>query len=620
MLSLTVRKRRSLFAVLGIFLAIPVFFQACSKKNSSNEGTQSGGSGELTSTDTQSATLRYPLRDDAKSLDPAIAYDQVSLKVMPLIMESLFQYSYLKTPIVLEPLLAESMPVVSKDGLTTTIKLKKGVLWHDDPAFPGGKGRELVAQDFVYAWKRLLHPDLQSPGSWIFEDKVAGYTQLKQSIASDKSKTPDQHISGEIPGFSALDSHTIQIKTLKPYPQLQFVLAMGFGAPIAKEIVDKYGQLGLGQRVIGTGPFQLREISRGSKITIDRFANYRKEVYPSEGDANAKKRGLLADAGKTLPFLDRIEFSIVKEDSPLWLQFNKGSLDISGIPKDSFDTAMSANSGLSPELTAKGVQLDISDRPVIWYLNFNAKDPLVGTNVNLRRAIVRAVDRDFMIKTFLNGRGTKGGSIVPPGIDGHTGKKEIVGDYNIAEAKEFLKRAGFPNGTNLPEIRLDLRGASTTTRQQGEYLKKALGEIGVKLNVVANTFPAYLEKEKTGNLQFFIGGWGADYPDPENFLQLLYSRNVAPGPNASNWQNPKFDEVYAKVAAMKPGKAKDKLIEEAEKIVFDDAIWSMLYYPQDYALYHSWVSNFRPNDLINNDLKYVRLDPDKRKKTLSEKF
>lgn len=605
---------------LALAFAVAGGLAGCSKKEGGGTGSATGGSAqELTKLDGEAATLRYPLVDDVKSLDPAIAYDTVSLKVMPLAMESLFQYNYLKTPLELEPLLAAAMPTVSKDGKTYTIKIKKGVLWHDDPAFPGGKGRELVAEDFIYAWKRLLHPELLSPGSWIFEDKVVGYTQLKQKILNDKTKTADQHIADPIPGFTALDSHTIQIKLEKPYPQLNFVLAMGFGAPVAKEAVEKYGQQALGEKVVGTGPFLVREIVRGSKLTLVKNPNFRQELYPAEGDKDAKARGLLADAGKPLPFIDAIEFFILKEDSPRWLQFNKGNIDIATIPKDNFDSAITGDS-VSPELEAKGVKLDISDRPVIWYLNFNMKDPLVGKNVNLRRAIVRAVDRDFMIKTFLNGRGAKGGSIVPPGIEGHTGRKEVVGDYNVAEAKEFLKRAGYPDGANLPEIRLDLRGANTTTRQQGDYLKKALGEIGVKLNVVANTFPAYLEKEKTGNLQFFIGGWGADYPDSENFLQLLYSKNVAPGPNASNWQNPKFDELYLKAAAMKPSKAKDKIIMEAEKVAFDDAVWSMLYYPKDYALYHAWISNFRPNDLINNDLKYVRVDAGKRKSTLSEKF
>lgn len=597
---------------LGIFaltvsIALPL---GCSKSGSQKDAGN-----------TSSASyLRYPLRDDVKSLDPANAYDSVSLKVMPLTVESLFQYNYLKTPLELEPLLAAEMPKVSKDGKTYTIKIKQGVLFQDDAAFPNGKGRELKAQDFIYAWKRLLHPDLQSNGSWIFEDKVVGYSQLKTKILTDKSKSVDEHLASEIPGFKALDDYTIQIQLEKPYRQILMVLQMGFGAPVPVEAVQKYGQQGLNDRMIGTGPFRLREFSRGSKIILEKNPSFREEKYPSVGDKNATSTGLLADAGKALPFLDGIEFQIIKEDSPNWLQFQKGRLDVSGIPKDSFDTAVSASGELSQELRDKGIGLQVSDRPVAFYLNFNMKDALVGKNVNLRRALVRAIDRDFMIRTFLNGRGIKATTIVPPGIEGHTGRKELVGDFNIAEAKEYLKKAGYPDGANLPTIRFDLRGAATQTRQQGDYIKQALAQIGVNVEVIANTFPAYLEKEKTGNLQFFIGGWSADYPDPENFLQLLYSKNVAPGPNASNWQNAKFDALYQKIADMSPGKAKDALVMEAEKIAFDDAVWSMLFFPRSFDLSHAWVKNYRPNDLINNDLKYLRVDGAEREKLLKEKF
>ena len=323
---------------------------------------------------------------------------------------------------------------------------------------------------------------------------------------------------------------------------------------------------------------------------------------------------------KLIPFIDRIEFNIIKEDSPMWLKFNKGQLDIGSIPKDNFGSAVTPQQTLSKELISKGIQLQTYDRPVIWYLNFNMKDDLVGKNANLRRALVRAIDRDYMIKTFLNGRGQKATSIVPPGIEGHTGGDKLIGDFNIAEAKDYLKKAGYPDGKGLPRIRFDLRGAQTTTRQTGEYIKKALKKIGVEVEVIANTFPAYLEKEKQGNLQFFIGGWAADYPDSENFLQLLYSKNVSPGPNASNWANKQFDDLYLTSAKMRTSDKKLAIIDKAEKIAFNDAVWSMLYYPTAYVPYHKWIRNYRPNELINNDLKYVDLSNAERKKMLTEKF
>jgi len=588
--------------LVSLFMCVAIL-NACTKREAENPNYK---------------VLQFPLGDDVKTLDPSNAYDTVSLTVMPLAMESLFQYSYLKTPLELEPLLAESMPQVSKDKKIYTIKIKKGVLFHNDSAFPNGKGRELKAQDFIYAWKRMLVPSLQSNGTWIFEDKVLGYTELKKQIMNDKSKTVDQHLATEIEGMKALDDYTIQIKLTQAYPQLLHVLAMGFGAPVAKEVTDKYGQEGLNERMVGTGPFMLKQATRGSKIILIKNPNFREEKYPSDGDAAAKTSGLLTDAGKKLPFIDEIIFSIFKEDQPSWLNFQKGRLDASGIPKDNFSTAVLAGN-LSPDLAKKEIQLRKGEEPVIWYLNFNMKDKILGSNTNLRKAIVRAIDRDYMINLFLNGRGIKATSIIPREIAGHTDRKELIGDYNLEEAKKYLVKAGYPEGKGLPPIRYDLRGSSTTARQQAEYMSKALAQIGVTLQVEVNTFPAYLEKEKNGNLQFFTGGWSADYPDPENFLQLLYGKNVSPGPNASNWSNPAFDKLYEKIAAMTPSKERTALIYKAEQIVFDEAVWSMMYYPIRYSLYQAWLKNYRPNALILNDIKYLDIDLAK-KKDLKSKF
>ena len=260
-------------------------------------------------------SLSLGLSDNVKSLDPAIAYDVISLEVMSLSMESLFQYKYTKSPLELEPLLAETMPSVSKDNKTYTIKIKKGVLWQDDAAFPNGKGRELKAQDFIYAWKRMLIPSVQSPGTWIFEGKVLGWDAFKKKLVENSAKT-NEILSEDVEGMKALDDYTIQIKLVQPYPQLLNVLAMGFGAPLAKEVIEKYGQQGLSERMVGTGPFRLKDFRKDSRIILEKNPTFRGEKFPTDGDAEAKSSGLMAAAGQSLPFLDQIVFSIFKETQP----------------------------------------------------------------------------------------------------------------------------------------------------------------------------------------------------------------------------------------------------------------------------------------------------------------
>ena len=221
-------KIRTLFACVVVVVSASLALPACTHKEEEITGK----------------VLSLGLSDNVKSLDPGIAYDAISLEVLPLSVESLFQYKYTKLPLELEPLLSDGMPTVSKDKKTYTIKIKKGVMWQDDPCFPNGKGRELKASDFTYAWKRMLVPEIQSPGTWIFEGKVLGWDDYKKKLVENRAKT-NEILQEEVAGLRAIDDYTIEIKLLAPYPQLLNALAMGFGAAMPKEAIEKYGQQGL---------------------------------------------------------------------------------------------------------------------------------------------------------------------------------------------------------------------------------------------------------------------------------------------------------------------------------------------------------------------------------------
>lgn len=364
--------------------------------------------------------------------------------------------------------------------------------------------------------------------------------------------------------------------------------------------------------MVGTGPFHLKDFRKDSRIVVEKNPTFREEKYPSDGDDEAKKLGLLEAAGQKLPFVDGIVFSVFKETQPRWLQFLRGNLDNSLIPKDSFDAAM-VGGELKPELKTKGVQLSKSEEAAIWYLSFNMKDKVVGgKNADLRHAIAMSIDREVQIQKFFNGRGVKATSIVPRVVAGNTNRPDLVGDFNIEEAKKLLAKAGYPGGKGLPTLKWDLRGQSTDQRQEAEFFKNSLAQIGVNMEIVVNTFPAFLEKAKNGNLQVYQGGWLADYPDAENFLMLLTTKSVSPGPNDANYSNPEFDKIYEKVAIMTPSPERTALIKQAEDIAFKDGVWSMFYYPIVYNVYHQWQKNFRFNELILNQDKYWDIDTAKR--------
>lgn len=559
----------------------------------------------------QGKILKIALKDDVKTLDPANMYDSVGGEVLPQIMETLLQYKYLEDQLVLEPLLAEAMPVVSKDSLTVTIKIKKGIFYADDACFKanGGKGRELKAQDFVFAFKRLAIPALQSNGSWIFEGKVVGFTDFQKKLAGAKDDEFKKIFDEGVAGLVAKDDYTLELKLTQPYPILNYILAMNFTSPVAPEAAEAYADKdgNLRDHPVGTGPFVLKSWETSQRVILVKNPNY-KGTYPSEsGSAILKSAGFLADAAKPLPFIDGIRFEIIKEDQPRLLRFEKGEIDSFELTKDSFRSSMVDAEKVRDDLAQKGVSAEREDSLVMYYVGFNMKDKLLQNKL-LRQAMSAAIDRSKWIDTFEKFTGVKQDQVAPPGLLDRVPGGKIKYDFDIAKAKELLAKAGYPEGKGLPAINFDFRGAETRYRQLGEFFVQQLGAIGIQVNVVLNTFPAYLEKAKQGNLQIFLGGWNLDYPDVENGYQLLYGPNKAPGPNDTNWENPIYDALYKKMALMPAGKPGRKdIVQKMEDLIQEEVPWAYGYFRKTYKLKQANVKNFRVAETIQNRYKYMRL-------------
>jgi oligopeptide transport system substrate-binding protein len=235
------------------------------------------------------------------------------------------------------------------------------------------------------------------------------------------------------------------------------------------------------------------------------------------------------------------------------------------------------------------------------------KDPLLGKNLNLRKAIAHAVDMDKYIQVFTSNTGQRANSILPPGILGYDPSSTLPYEYNLEKARDFLAKAGYPNGKNLPELIYDTRAESKITNDQAEFFKSQLAAIGVRLKIVKNNFKVYLEKSRTGHLQFFQDGWTLDYPDAENIFQLLASANHPPGPNASFYNSPEFDKLYETLNKLPDGDEKKAIITKMEKLVNTDLPWVMQYYSRNFILHHDYVKNYRPSDLVWSYPKYLRV-------------
>jgi ABC-type transport system substrate-binding protein len=510
------------------------------------------------------------------------------------IFECLYGYHYLKRPYEIIPVLADGMPKASEDRLTYKIRIKKGVYFHDNACFQGGKGRELKASDFVFAWKRIADIKTLSRHWWVFNSRIVGLDEFRQYSKTCKRRG-DVDYSRQVEGLKAIDDYTLVIKLKRPWPQILYLLAYLPTAPTAKEAADYYGK-DIVNHPVGTGPFQLVVWNRGSYIEAVRNPNYREDFYPSHGEEGDLEKGLLRDAGKRIPFADRIIWRVVVEDQPRWLMFLKGNTDITSIPKDNFGQAVAMGMELTEDMKQRRVKLAVFGEPDTFYVGMNMEDPILGKNKFLRLAISCAFDRQKWIDLFFNGRGVVAHGFIPPDMPGYDAGIVSVSrtEYNVEKGRELLKKAeAFASG-KIPTLRLTVGGNSTRYRQMGQFLEQAMEDIGLDVEVECPDWPTFLEKLRTKGLQVYSVGWIADYPDVESFLQVFYSKN-SPWPNSSNYHSEEFDRIYEKAAFMEDSPQRTALYRKAERIVVKDAPVAFLYHRIWYAMHHEWIENFKAN-------------------------
>jgi oligopeptide transport system substrate-binding protein len=586
------------FAIIGtLFLALLFLVSSCTNRRNTEHPN----------------TFYTTLSDDLRSIDPALAYDSVSWEVLPSLYDTLYQYSYLKSPYEVEPLLAADFPKFSADRLTLTIPIRQGIRFQDDSAFPNSKGRELQAQDFIFAFKRHAIPSIGSSGWWIFDGRIKGMRELREQLSQVSSAEEKKEILAQpIEGLKAIDAHTLQITLTRPYPQLLYVMTMPFMAPMAKEVIDTHAdEKGILQdKAVGTGPFLLKEWQRGERIVLERNPNYYADFYPTQASKELQSPHFLADAGKPLPFLQRIHFEIVEDSQRAWIDFLRGRLDLNEIPKDQFQQALKGGNELSDELSLRGIELHTDPGATFFYLAFNIQDPLLGNNKHLRQALSSAINREEWIAIFTQNRAEKMTTALPPGISGRPENTSLKYDFHLERAKDLLKKAGYPKGEGLPVINLDLRRSDAIDRQLGQFFSQQFAAIGVRLNVIFNTFPGFLQKIQEGNIQIAYGGWSLDYPDPENVYQLLYGPHAPPGPNESAFNHPEMNQLFEKMSLMAPSSERSALIKKMDDILQEEVPWALGLNRASFRLVHPWVKNYREADMIKNHYKYLRIDPE----------
>jgi ABC-type oligopeptide transport system substrate-binding subunit len=557
---------------------------------------------------------RAALPADVKGFDPAQTDDQYSVIAVKQVYETLLHYHYLKRPIELAPLLADSMPQTSDDGLEYIFRIKKGVRFQDDPCFKG-EPRFLSAYDFVFSIKRLADIKVKSSGWWIFDGRIKGLDEFR------KTSTESDVTSYDLPveGLFAIDSHTLCVKLNAPFPQLPYLFAMQFTSAVPHEAVSYYGEEFLNHPV-GTGPFIITEWRRRMRIKFIRNPFFREEFYPAEGEASDLSNGLLEDAGKKIPFIDTLILNIFNESEPMWLTFQRMGLEQAWIPKDNFDKAIGPDFTLNPDLSKQGIVLGINPSLDVTYTCFNMEDSLLGNNIHLRRAISFAWNTKKTIELLYNNRAIPSHSPIPPGLFGY--EADFVNpyqSYDTIAAKLEMEKAGFPNGEGLPVLRY-LETDNTLSRQWSDKFTQEMAIIGIKIKVDAVTWPEFLKRFRNKKYQIAGTAWGADYPDPENFLQLLYGPNEAPGTNNANYKSSEYDSLYVLLATVKNNTQKLDIIRRMKIIIANDAPWIPGTHRLSVGLRYNWIKNYKYNDIASGEYRYIKIDTALRNSRIRESW
>ncbi len=605
LLALFSRRRGRLRPVASLaVVGVSAVLAACGGGDGSSTADSQGGSGKAG----DGKMVRHTaFRAKVRHLDPMLIGDVTSSEVASTIFETLYKYHYLKRK-ELVPQLAAKMPELSEDRKVWTIKIRKGVTFHDDPCFENGEGRELVAKDFIYAWKRIANVYNASP-SWSFLDgRIVGLNDFRKY--TQKAKKGKVDYSRPVEGLTAVDRHTLRIELTEPSPQFRYILAHLPTAPIPREAVEHYGEEFINHPV-GTGPYMLKKWQRGNEIVLERNPDFRKVTYPSEGSRKAKKMGLLADAGKRVPFIDRIEIAVIQESQPYWLQFKQGKIDSAGIPKDSFDQAIAGGAedpSLTKPMKKRGIKLHTIKEPGTFWIGFNMDDPVVGESLALRKALSRAIDRKEYIRKFTNGRGIPARGFFPPVFDVYNPDlKNPAAHYDPGRAKELVAKAKKQLGGSIPTLRFFVPGTDSRSRQVGQYMTAAWKKVGLKVEAQPLPWPTFQQRVDNQSAQMFQMGWLADFPDPENFLFLYYGPN-SPKPNSTNYDDPKINKLYEKMKTMPRGPERKKLCRKMEQMIVKDVPNIFLFHGVSFALRHPWLKNYRLHPWASGTMRYQRVD------------
>lgn len=510
--------------------------------------------------------FRYNESSGITSLDPAFSSGQSTIWPCNLLYNGLVD---LDEQMRIVPSIAKSW-TISADGTVYTFILRDDVYFHETDFFP--QKRKVIADDFVYSLGRIVDGSVASPGAWIF-----------QKVKRDSEGKP---------AFKALNDSTFQITLSEDFPPFLGILAMKYCSVLPHEVVEKYGK-DFRTHPVGTGPFKFQIWEEGVKLVLRKNPDY------FETD----------EEGKRLPYLDAVAITFIVDKQSVFMEFMKGSLDfMSGIDACYKDALLTKTGELNPDY-ADRVKLLTGPYLNTEYLGFMLKDdgknnPLLKKEV--RQAINYGFDREKMMRYLRNNTGYPGTSgFVPMGLSSFDTSKVKGYNYNPAKALELLAKAGYPNGKGLSPIPLSV---SANYLDISQYIQHELEQIGIPITLDVQQAAQQRQMMRNYQLPFFRGSWICDYPDPENYLSLFYSKNLQPnGSNYTHYVNPNYDKLFEKSQRCFNDSLRNLYYTQLDAMLMEDAPVVVLYYDKVLRFVGINVEGMDTNPINMLDLRRVKI-------------
>jgi ABC-type transport system substrate-binding protein len=563
--------------------------------------------------------LHMFLSTSESGLDPAVGSDLATLSLLENLFDPLLRYDYLARPLKLQGNTATGLPEVSGDGLSYTFRIRPGIHFTPDPAFKG-KTREVTAQDYVYSITRLYDPALKSPWAFMFEGKLLGDAALRDKFSVD---TP-------IPGLQALDRYTLRIRLAAPDNNFLFYMATPATGVVAREVIEAHpGQAG--NHPVGTGPFMLGDWKRSDRIVLLKNPASSAVFHGTPENTPADKALAAALEGQTLPRVDRVEVKIAEEFQGRMLGFLNAEYDYLEQVPESMTEMVIKDGKLKPDLAARGMELYRFPVLQTYYMWMNMQDPLIGgygkDKLALRRAIALSYNSAEDIALLKKGFAIKAESPLPPNVLGYDPAYRSPVPYDPALANALLDRHGYgkrdpdgfrrqPDGQPLTLVMSS--EATVGGRLRDELWRKCLNAIGLRVVFKSDKKTEIIKASRLGKVQMFESNWVADFPDGENFYQLLYGPNAGRA-NYARFDLPAYNQRYEQARALTDGPERNKLYFEMNQLLHAYNPWVPLTHVVSADLRQPWLKNYKRHPVELTQWRYLDIDVAERERAIRGK-